>query len=1155
MIKWNQVLRKSPRVLSVLLSVAMGMSMFGSFARTARAAENTAGEEQVLTDAEKALLAEEDNNRSHAAESGKEETVYVLADARGSSREIIVSEWLKNREGKGELSDRSSLTDIENVEGYETFTRKEDGTMVWAADGNDIYYRGKSDRALPVGVKVSYKLDGKEIAPEDLAGKSGRVTIRFDYENHETVKALVNGKTEEIYVPFAMVSGCLLPSDRFSNIEVTNGRVFSEGENSIVAGLAFPGLKESLDLKSVKEGLSDQKMKDRLDEMEEDIPDYVEISADTSGFELGMTMTMAGSDLMDQLDLDLDLGSGSLKDSVSDLEDATDQLIGGAETLKDGTSDLKEGTSALSGGAGKLDQGAGVLKDGSAALAAGAEELSDGADTLKSGTRALSQGTSALAGGVPALSDGIAQLKEGAGKLNAGTGQLSDGANALSEGAATVDQSLRNVLSEVEKENGLVDGTKALDEGLGRLLAGIGSGEDAAQEGPATLYAGAARLMAAGGQLSKGAADLKDGAKDVYGGIGQVDQSLNELSDGLDSISEGTQALQEALEGNENTPGLVKGTEAVYQGLSKVNDSVKAMDQGLSQALGTLDPEAVRKALSSLSGIDAEDTAAKAKALSDGAAVLGSLKNSLYDQRSQLEYQAGETQKTMASQKKEMDEAFERMNQAMDSVESSKGGEAPAAPSEEAVQKALENLEAQAQAGLNNEGQAIVTEKSIAGRDQLESALKDYVAAVKDYSGRMQAYAGDQKTDNGQAKENYRAAREEYLAARNNYMLTASRYSSMQGSAAVLSQMLDRLSGFDTASLSGAASQISGLLSQLAELKGQADQTQDMLEKMDQLKTLQAGLHALSDQETGIPYLLSGMGAVKDGIAALDDPQNVPALNQGAGAAADGLDRIIAAIESADDPETEEDETGLLEGAKNLYNGAATLSSAMDQMDAGTKSVTEAVQALSDGAKALKAGSGALKDGANALDQGLGQLQKEGTSKVAEGASGIKDGAAQLKQGAGALDQGISALNDKSGELINGVNSLNEGAGKVDQGMGALKDGIGSLEEGARKLDDGAGSLKEGTASLAEGAGALDEGAGKLDDGVLELLEGLMKYKEEGIDQIADLFGDCLTTVSDRLEAIRKASGAYTSYGGALEDENNQVRFIFRTDAISKDED
>ena len=512
--RWNLALRKSPRVLSVLLSVTMGMSMFGSFARTVQAAENNSGEEQVLTEAEKALLSEEDKNRSHAADSGKSETVYVLADPLGRSREIIVSEWLKNKEGAGELSDRSSLTDIENVEGYETFTKKEDGTLAWAADGNDIYYRGKSDRALPVDVKVSYKLDGKEISPEDLAGKSGRVTIRFDYENHETVKALVNGKTEDIYVPFAMVSGALLPSDHFSNIEVTNGRVISEGENSIVVGLAFPGLKESLNLQSVKENLSDEKMKERLNEMEEDIPDYVEVTADASDFELGMTMTMAGSDLMDQLDLDLDLGSGSLKDSVSDLEDATNQLVEGTEALKDGADQLKEGTDALSKGADELNEGAGTLKEGTKALADGAGDLKKGSDTLKSGTKALSEGTQALAGGVPALTGGISQLAGGAEKLHAGTGTLSEGAGTLSQGAAAVDQNLQTVLSEVEKEGGLVDGTRALDEGIGRLLAGIGSGEDdPGTEGPATLYAGAAQLMAAGGQLSQGAADLKDGAK------------------------------------------------------------------------------------------------------------------------------------------------------------------------------------------------------------------------------------------------------------------------------------------------------------------------------------------------------------------------------------------------------------------------------------------------------------------------------------------------------------------------------------------------------------------------------------------------------------------------------------------------------------------
>ena len=89
----------------------------------------------------------------------KDETVYVLAGADGAVRQVIVSDWLKNAAGEDTLADRSALTDIENVKGDETYTA--DGeALTWAANGSDIYYRGATDKELPVSLTVSYQLDG-----------------------------------------------------------------------------------------------------------------------------------------------------------------------------------------------------------------------------------------------------------------------------------------------------------------------------------------------------------------------------------------------------------------------------------------------------------------------------------------------------------------------------------------------------------------------------------------------------------------------------------------------------------------------------------------------------------------------------------------------------------------------------------------------------------------------------------------------------------------------------------------------------------------------------------------------------------------------------------------------------------------------------------
>ena len=123
-----------------------------------------------------ALHAPQDTKAASAAaeeRASKEETVYVIAGADGKQQSVIVSDWLKNPNKETSLQDVSDLTDIENVKGDETWTAN--GTsLTWDAQGNDIYYQGKSETELPVTMNISYQLDGKDIAPAELAGKSGK---------------------------------------------------------------------------------------------------------------------------------------------------------------------------------------------------------------------------------------------------------------------------------------------------------------------------------------------------------------------------------------------------------------------------------------------------------------------------------------------------------------------------------------------------------------------------------------------------------------------------------------------------------------------------------------------------------------------------------------------------------------------------------------------------------------------------------------------------------------------------------------------------------------------------------------------------------------------------------------------------------------------
>ena len=177
-------------------------------------------------------------------EAGKEETVYVLASADGTINKVIVSDWLKNPKNLDLLEDVSELDNIENVKGYESYKINPDNMKIWEAGGNDIYYQGTTNKALPVDVQISYKLDGKAVSAAELAGKSGKVTIRFDYKNNESQTVLIDGKKETIYVPFVMVTGMVVDDSKFTNITVSNGKVINDGDKSIVMALALPELQE-----------------------------------------------------------------------------------------------------------------------------------------------------------------------------------------------------------------------------------------------------------------------------------------------------------------------------------------------------------------------------------------------------------------------------------------------------------------------------------------------------------------------------------------------------------------------------------------------------------------------------------------------------------------------------------------------------------------------------------------------------------------------------------------------------------------------------------------------------------------------------------------------------------------------------------------------
>lgn len=175
----------------------------------------------------------------------KTETVYVNLKANGDVSKVSVSDWLHTDKNEVYVDDMSDLENITNVKSK--VTPATDGEKLrWNMPDTDLYYSGTTDRELPISVQLKYYLDGKEIKPEDLAGKSGEVKIDIKMINNASKDGFVNGKKHKVYLPMLVVGGMVLPEGTFSGVTVKNGQSIGDGSKEIVVFTGMPGFSESL---------------------------------------------------------------------------------------------------------------------------------------------------------------------------------------------------------------------------------------------------------------------------------------------------------------------------------------------------------------------------------------------------------------------------------------------------------------------------------------------------------------------------------------------------------------------------------------------------------------------------------------------------------------------------------------------------------------------------------------------------------------------------------------------------------------------------------------------------------------------------------------------------------------------------------------------
>lgn len=550
---------------------------------------------------------------SSSATPAKDETVYVKVDDAGNQKDVTVSDQLKNISSLGTIDDVSDLKDIKNVKGDETFSEN-NGKLVWQGDKKDICYQGTTTKKIPVGMKVTYELDGKKVSADDLEGKSGHLKIHYEYQN----TSADSGK----YTPFLMATGLLMDGEKFSNVTVDNGKVISDGDRDIVIGMGLPQLKEQLTSVSSK-----------VDNL--DIPDSFTVEADVTDYEKVEAVTVATNEVFNEVGTDKFDSLDELKDSMTELQDASNKLVDGSGQLKDGLDTLLSSSGTLVSGIDQLASGGNTLAGGTGSLVSGANTLNAGLQTASSkvsgtllpGVKALDIGVSqmqselAAEDALPKLTTGVATLDAALNTGNAAKGQpslvaaaksVNDGVQAAATGASglkvgvdyigTSVSSLNDVVSGVaSKTGGLVQAANAAYSTLGNVAKESEQEvEISSEKVDVTNVTGTATGMATG--TATGNAEISyEGAEKNADAINSLETALGSVDPGSD-VAKAINAAIASLKEKQTVSGKVTINEATMENAKIDNATMASGKATVNTTVKVVNPD-VKATLAYLKGI------------------------------------------------------------------------------------------------------------------------------------------------------------------------------------------------------------------------------------------------------------------------------------------------------------------------------------------------------------------------------------------------------------------------------------------------------------------------------------------------------------------------------------------------------------------------
>ncbi len=488
----------------------------------------------------------------------KNETIYSTLNYNGVIKKTTINTRLSDLE-KGSIVDYTKLDDIKNINGREKFSL-DSGTLTWKSTGKDIFYQGKVTEELPIKVTAKYYLNGEEVNPKKIKGKSGNVKIVYSFTNESY------DKSSEMYTPFVVTTTSIINSDNNTDIDISNGKVVNTGTKNIVTGISAPGLYESVGLSELKD------------------MDKVTITYNTTKFSMNEVYFIITPKLLSEVDVNMLSKVDSLNSSLN--------------TLQTGMNELQNGSSTLNDGAKKIEQGTKSLNDGLKSATNGMQEVNSGASELNSKVTSINSLVNALIDIMtnetstdPEVIERVNYEKQVINSYDATILPKLEQLQTLYLGNVqaintlkTTNESISEVYNGYSLGNFKLDSTDTrnlpiLSEYFTNLLTSQGMSSEEIKSTITNLttvkktYEGNLQLIT----LLEGNNQALLTSKDL---IGTVSSKLSELNEGTNKLSSGTKQINDGLTklysgSNELlsvTANLSNGTNTLNEGIIKINN-------------------------------------------------------------------------------------------------------------------------------------------------------------------------------------------------------------------------------------------------------------------------------------------------------------------------------------------------------------------------------------------------------------------------------------------------------------------------------------------------------------------------------------------------------------------------------------------------------